>query len=302
MKLSSQRIGEIMIIGQSILFGLFPIVTHYATGFIPPILFASLSMLIASVVLLIFSLADGSFAKISSWKVFPSLVAITFFIVIIPAPLLFIGAKLTSSINTAILLKSELVFAILLSFILSQGFRLPKLVSGLMILAGALIILVDGSFEFQKGDLLILLASFFYPIGNSIVQKTFALISASGILFFRSFFGGITLFMMSIVFENSTPVVASVLQDHFWLLLLNGVFLWAISKMMVYEGLRRLDLVKATSLMMTETAFSLIYAMVFLSEIPTIYQLLGFVVVMIGVYFSTKPEYVKKALQQATGG
>jgi len=53
-KLSNERIGELLVGGETVLYALFPILIAYTTKLMPPILFAALSTLTAAAALLVY--------------------------------------------------------------------------------------------------------------------------------------------------------------------------------------------------------------------------------------------------------
>jgi len=55
-----------------------------------------------------------------------------------------------------------------------------------------------------------------------------------------------------------------------------------------YEGLKDLALSKAVSIMLGYPIFSMIFAMVFLHEIPTVYQVLGMSITIGGLFILVK--------------
>ena len=70
--------------------------------------------------------------------------------------------------------------------------------------------------------------------------------------------------------------------------MVNGVVIYYISKIIWYEGLKRMDINKAIALAMTAPGFSLFFAFIFLKETPTIYHFTGLIILSIGVYFTTR--------------
>ena len=164
------------------------------------------------------------------------------------------------------------------------------MVGALIVLAGTAFIVYNGKAGINSGDLLIIAGTFFYPIGNIFAKKALEIAPPSAILFIRSFLGGIVLISLSLAFEDQTDVLGKI--STYWpLILINGIFIYHISKILWYEGIKRIDISKAIPISVGGyPAFGLIFAILFLKEIPTIYQLVGFFVVLAGIFVLMKKD------------
>ena len=156
-----------------------------------------------------------------------------------------------------------------------------------MVVIGAVAILYNGTLHINGGDLLIIAGTFFFPIGNIYAKKALKLTTPAVILFVRSFLGGMILVFISLLFENYQASFPGYFMDNFKFILLNGALIYGLSRLFFYEGLKRLDISKATSLAMSYPAFSLFYSYIFLKEIPTSYQWIGFIIIFFGIIILT---------------
>ena len=127
----------------------------------------------------------------------------------------------------------------------------------------------------------------FFPIVCIYGIKALKLTTPAVILFVRSILGGTILILISLLFENYQVSFSRYVVDNFKFILLNGVFICGLSRLLWYEGLKRLDISKATSLAMSYPAFSLFYSYIFLKEIPTIFQWIGFMIIFCGIFILT---------------
>jgi drug/metabolite transporter (DMT)-like permease len=73
-------------------------------------------------------------------------------------------------------------------------------------------------------------------------------------------------------------------------ILLVGVLGFAISLYLYLHGIRRIGVVKASSLLSLSAVFGLFFAMVLLHEHIGIYQLIAVIIMVTGVYFMYKNE------------
>lgn len=284
-QISGEKTGEIMILGETLLYSIFPAIIVYSTKIFPPILFAGLSTLTASITLFIFLLLKKDLKSLKNKDTIKYSLWITLFIIIIPSVLIFTGSSKTSGINTTILLQSEILFTFLIFGLFAiEKITLKKTIVALMILSGTIFIVYNGSANINIGDLMIIAGTAFYPIGNIFAKKALKVASPSAILFIRSFAGGVVLVVLSLLFENQTGVLSKI--SNYWpLILFNGVMVYHLSKLLWYEGIKRIDVSKAISISIGGyPAFSLLFAVIFLKEIPTTYQLIGFGVVVMGIF------------------
>lgn len=283
-----ELVGETFIF-TSILFGaLEPIAINYSVKLMPPILFAGLYIFLCSILFFIYVLATKTFHEIFNKKAFKYTLGVTAFIVIIPSILFFSGSKMTSGINTALLLQTEILFTLLIcGAFYKEKITAKKIISSLLILSGAILILYNGSLNLNTGGLLIIAATIFYPFGNMCAKEALKLSPLAPILFLRSFLGGITMLIISLIFEDSTTQVLPGIKTIFFSVIILSILLIVVSKIFWYKGLKNMEIGKAIGISTASPALSLIFAIIFLNEIPTIYQIAGLLVIIIGVYFLT---------------
>lgn len=282
-----EKLGEILILIEMLLFSIFPVLMNQTTKLMPPLLFAAVTTLLASFFFFLHLLYKKNLKEIFHKKALKYCIGVTFFIVIIPSILIFKGTKLTSSINTAILLQMEILFALpICAILLKEKITKVRLISNLIITFGAILVLFNGNLQLNIGDLLIVAGTMIYPFGNILAKKALVMVSPITLLFIRSFVGGLVLLLISLIFEKSFSQILPSIQANFWAILASGILVMSISKVLWYEGLKRLDLTKATALAMSYPAVSLIIAIVFVGEKATIYQISGLAVMMVGIYLS----------------
>ena len=152
---------------------------------------------------------------------------------------------------------------------------------------GAACVLFQGVFTPNPGDIIILLATAVPPFGNYYAQKARKYVSSIHIMFIRSVITGFVFFLLAWIFEGVPSF--SVIQLSFPLLLINGILLCGVAKVLWIEGIHRLAITKAISLASTTPAWTLFFAYLFLHEIPTVWQLVGIVPLISGVWLLTRP-------------
>lgn len=280
---SQERAGEIIVLVFSLFSGILPVIVHYGVGFLPPIFYASISLLVGALVMLVVLFLSGRGHELKIKEAWLPILLVAFFIYVFPSILFYKGAAQTSGINTGILLTAEVFFALLFSRMWGEKMTGAKIFGGAAMILGTFLVLYNGHFEFRAGEFMIILASAFYPIGTYYGKKVLHKISPVTLVFGRAFLGGLILLPLSLAFEpiGNTP---EFLKEFWWLFLINGALIAGLSKLLWYEGLKRLDIGKATILVMTYPAWSMILSTIFLKEIPTLYQFGGLLVIFAGVY------------------
>lgn len=285
----NERIGELFILAETVLFGLFPIIAGHATRLMPPVLFAGVCTIVAAICLFFYMLVTGQLKNLINKKAFLYILGVTAFVVIIPSIFIFIGTSKTSSVNTAILLQTELLFTFLIyGFFGIEKINLQKIIGAAITLIGATVVLFNGVIGFKLGDILIIAGTLFYPIGNIFAKKALEVSTPARILFIRNIIGGFFLIGISIYFENYNSSINTYVLNNLRDIALAGILIFFISKVLWYEGMRRIDVSKALSIAISAPAFSLVYAAIFLKELPTIYQMMGLFVVMAGLLILTQ--------------
>ena len=288
-KKENQAVFLVMV--GNILWSFYPILANHFGQKIPSIFFAACTMLVASFFCFIYLMLRGGFEHVFGKNIRFDLWMVTLLIIVIPSILFFIGAKGSSGVNATFLLLFELIFYTDFTHFIGERNTYVKLLGAGGILLGAGLILYNGTLAVNRFDLLIILSTLTYPFGNFFGKRLLFKLTPENILFFRTFFGGMVLLIISFLLERSLNI-PYLFQSFWWLFLVNGVFVAFLSKIFWYHALKSLDISKAISLAMTFPIFSLFFLMVFFKETLSIYQFMCIVVMMIGVYFTVKRKSV----------
>ena len=183
-KLSQERMGEMFIGGEMILYAAFPIILVHSTKLMPPILFAGLSMTVATLVMFFYFVFKGKISTLFNKKAFKYILGVTLFVVIIPSLFIYTGSSQTSGVNTAILLQTEIFFTLLIVGLLTkEKISLSRAIASVLIGIGAMYVLYNGTLKLNLGGLLIVAGTMWYPVGNIYAKKALKLTSSSSILF-----------------------------------------------------------------------------------------------------------------------
>ena len=279
-----ERKAEACILGAAVIEGGFPIIINQAVRVFPALAFAGISAAVGSLMhLILLLLRRVPFPKAPK-KIWMYLVGIALCNSVFALLFIFLGTRYTSGINTALLMQSEMLFSFLIFTLIFGEKALPKQYLGAAgVFFGTIIVLYNGSFTLNRGDLLIILGTAFYPFGNQLAKTVLPHFPSSFILMVRHLAGAVSFILLSVLFEDLSMQIFSIAREYWWLIALYGIVVLVGSKLLWYTGLRVLTATKAVSIVLAYPVFSLVFAAIFLGEIPTVYQLLGFGVTLTGL-------------------
>lgn len=275
-------IGALYGFGQAALWGIFPVFVQREVQDMPPLTFAALSILLGTVPALVWLIQSRRWHEYKNPHIYIPLCIVALCSAVLPYGILFLGASMTSGVNTSMLLLTEVIFLMIFSHTIGEKTTWLKLLGAAGVFAGAVVMMYQGNMRFSIGDLLIIVSTIPYFFGNFYGKKLLTVISPQTIMVFRFFFGGIILFGIARIFEGEVAIT-SLVQAHFGSLLINGVILIGIGKILWYESFKRLDISKAVLISMTFPLFSILMLLLF-GEIISMQQWIGISVMIVGVF------------------
>lgn len=287
MNISETRKGELYILGQSIIWAFFPIVTIISFREVPPLFSLAISSVFLVLMFGIILGLRGKFKELSTPGVWKYLPLITIFITFLYYGLYFTGLKFTTPGNAGIIALMEIFFSYLYFNVWrKEFFSASHTIGAVLMLVGALIILYPKhSLGLMKGDYIIFLATIFPPIGNYYQQKLRKIVSGETIVFLRSLAAVPIFFAMAYLLKATAPLAS--VQKTLWILAINGILILGVSKFMWMEGIHRISVTKANALSSIAPLFTLLFAALLLHQSPTIWQLGSFVPIAAGLYLLT---------------
>lgn len=284
--------GEIMMFFQNTMWALFPIFVVLTVSKVTPIFAAAISTLFAALFFAVLITIKREWHEIKVKKS-PQRYPYFNFTHWDSYVLLFIGIEQTSAGNAGIILLMEVFFTmIILGFWKKEKQTIKTIGGGVLMVIGAILVMFKGGFTLNQGDLIILLATTIPPIGNYYAQRARKLVGANMIMFVRSFIAG--LFILGLAFLLEQPPSLIDIQQSLLNLFITGFIILGLSKIFWIEAIHRITITKAISLTAYAPAFTLIFAYFILGDVPTIWQILGFLPMLAGVYLITEIRKFKK--------
>ena len=257
-------------------------ITILSYDLLPPLISFGWSTLLAALFFGAVLTFKHRWGEIKDWSSLKDILWATLFLGILYYGLVFFGLRHTSAGNASLIAATEMCFSFIFFHIWRRDFISPKHILGaVFMLIGVFIVLYPNTTKLHLGDLLILTATMIAPFGNYYQQKARERVSSEMILFIRS--------------AVSTPIVlisASLLKEGFSipdlkssavLILINGLLLMGFSKILWVEGIHRISVTKSNALASIAPPLTLLFAWLILHNIPTRFQLLSVVPILLGM-------------------
>ena len=295
MRLSKTQTGELYLYSEALLWSLFPIVTIFSYNSISPLYSAAFSTFAAALFFAVVLTAQKRWKELFVTAAWKYILALTAIIGIAFYSLVFIGIQKTTAGNAGIIFLMEIFFSMVILRLWKKEFLSRYHLIGAVLMAlGAFLVLFHGSLNINQGDLIILIATALPPIGNYFIQEARKKVSSTYIMFIRSLISGFFMLGMAYFIETE-PSVADI-RTSLLFIAVNGFLLLGLSKIFWIEAIHRIPITKAISLASIAPFFTLFFAYLFLSEIPTPWQISGLIPIMLGTWILTDFKTARKAM------
>lgn len=287
MKISKERTGELFIIFEALLWGLFPVMTVLSQNKLPSLISLGFSTLFSSIFFGAIITYKNKWQELKNISALQDILIATALLGILYYLLFFFGLRFTSPGNASIIALSEIFFSYVYFHVWKKD-DLPSqhIIGAILMIIGVIIIFYPNLHSFQIGDLLILAASFIAPFGNFYQKRARTKVSSESILFIRSFLSAVVVLFLAFIFHNS--FFTKNFNSSLLFLLINGVLVLGLSKVFWIEGIHRISIMKANALGSIAPLVALFFSFILLQKIPTMYQLISFIPMFFGILFLSK--------------
>lgn len=202
----------------------------------------------------------------------------------------FVGLSQIPVINAVIIGHMQPIFIIAFGFFLLKTDALTKfdyLGISLLIISGLFVTTrtIENLFALRFGtigDLIVLSATIAWATSAIVMKKYLTMMDAGVITFYRFFFP--SLFFAAYLGFVSSLFIANIYQVYIGVIIGIGTILY-------YEGLKRLKAAQVSGLELSTPFFAAILAYLFLSEFMTVMQIVGILLLIVGIYFISKKEH-----------
>jgi len=251
MKHKEEKRGEFFLLLCLLIQSFFPLFANQGAQLFSPLLYLTYMIAISLPFLLVINLVRGDFLQLFKKEVFLQLMGVSIFVILLPSLLIFWATKDSSGINTALLTQSEVIYATILCAFLGERITRSRLFGVLFILLGNIFILYQGSLDLNRADLILFLAPAFYPLGNVLAKKALQKVSWSTVLLFRAFMGEVLLLLICLSLGENFRLPP---RELWFSLDFMGFGVCVLAKIFWYLGLQRMEVGKATAIIMTYPA------------------------------------------------
>jgi len=273
-KMTKEREGELFAFLLSILESWFPILTIWAIAYVGAIHTYAYSVAVAILFFLVLSWRHGTLGKLLDREARRDLLLTSFFITLLFL-CIYIGLRYTTAGNMSLIIFLQLFFAYLYFNVLG-GEKMDALhtLGAFSMGIGAMIILFPEEFGgLNLGDALILLAAAIAPIANYYQQRARRHVPSETVLLFRYLFALPLLLFFAHLFEPD-PDLGKILSALPWIFA-SGLLVMSLAKILWVEALHRISITKLSAMTALIPLFTLLFAYLFLHEVPTLRQLAG---------------------------
>ncbi len=285
--MTTQREGELYMLGLALLEAWFPILSIVAIGHIGALHTYAFSLLASILFFVIVMIRKNLFVELRNPHAYKDLLLTSFWITTLFV-FVFLGMQYTSAGNMSVIIFMQVLFSYLYFNVFGDE-KLDKVhtLGAIMMVIGAVIIMIPKELVLNRGDILIMIAAAIAPIANFYSKRTRKHCSSETILGFRTVVALPVIGLFAWVFE---PAVSyhDITQALPYVTLI-GFLIFGLSKIFWMEALHRIDITKLSAMLAIIPMITIFFAYLYLGEVPTFRQLSGVVPVLLGGYLLTKP-------------
>ena len=203
------------------------------------------------------------------------------------APIVFfLGLKMSTAADTALLANGETVFSILFALLIfRERLRPIGYIAVTLILVGLFLVTTNldfnsSIFSLNLGNVLIILSTIIWGFDNNICKIIARQIHVSRLIQLKALIGGSIL--LGTVLISGIPF--NIQSEQILPIILIGVFGFAISLYLYLHSIKRIGVIKASSLLSLSAVFGLAFALIFLNELISITQVIAISVMIFGIH------------------
>lgn len=288
-----KRTGFLFALADMVTYGLLPVFSRYFAVMINPLLFGGLSMIVGAMPLLIVMARVGTLKFLYKGKHLVKLIGFVS-LTSLGSIFFFLGAKLTTGINTGLLTQIEPLYALVLAVLIMKEKTTVKQVLALTIMVvGAIVLSYRGIDSINIGDILIVTAPLLFQVSHLIAKQINNITNETNLIpTARLLYGGLILTSISLFIQPSAileilslQIIGSII---FFGLIFRTLDLW-----LWYQAIHRISPAKASALIPLAGLISFLGSLVILREQPTLYHYLGLILILGGITWYSHLQYLK---------
>ena len=287
--MDSKKIGVLAILGAALMWALEPIFAKLAyrtADFFQT--FTIRTAVIAVIAVIYIIITNKSNFKVSK-KQFPKLVYLAIIGTIIADLLYYFAFKSVAVVNAVLVGHLQPIFIVLIGFFILKEDKLNKfdyvgiivmIIAALLVTTKTIPNLISLKFG-TTGNFLVLLATIGWATTTIVARKYLKGLNTGIITFYREFIA--LIFLVAYLIYSASLSISNFYQ------ILVGIIV-GIGTILYYEGLNRIKAAQVSALELTSPFFAAFLGFAILSEAVTFMQILGILLLCLGVYLLSKKE------------
>ncbi len=274
-----------MAVANTIIGATQPVLTRYAAMRVDPILFCAAVTSIAAMCALPILYQRGELRRLFQRRYLPWLFAMSMTGTVLTSLTLIYGMEHIDAIATVILLETEPVYSLVLSVIVVGERPSPRqLMATGVILAGiGSVFWADNAFSPMFAAMLIVLTPLFWQTSHVLGLRVMPPLTPVSVAGARFIFAA-CLFIPMFLFRSGASI-SQFRDPHLLVVIIAiGFFVYFLSALTWYGAISRLSLSWTTALVVPGVPLiSMLFAMAFLGEHPTVHEVVGVLIAIGGV-------------------
>ncbi len=207
----------------------------------------------------------------------------------LPMTVFMIALNFTTPTNAAILNQFEIVYSILLAWLLLKERPTLKQIGGsLLVISGVTLLLWQAGFSVQlKGDLMIIGCLWMFQLSHIFAKKLPAEMDPQLIAAARALFALPALFLLIIYIVCTQGIIFIPVPTLWWTLIFSAVINYFLGNTFWYYAIRNMDLGKASAIILSYPVMTFVLSALFGLDKITIFKVLGLMLALLGAYIVT---------------
>jgi drug/metabolite transporter (DMT)-like permease len=198
----------------------------------------------------------------------------------------FLGLKMSSAADTALLANGETVFSILFALLIfRERLRPIGYIAVTLILVGVFLVTTNldfnsSIFKLNIGNVFVIASTIIWGLDNNICKLIVRRVDVSKLIQLKALIGGSILVGTVIILG----IPFNIQREQLLPVVFLGVFGFAISLYLYLHSIKRIGVVKASSLLSLSAVFGLVFAIIFLNELISINQIIAISIMICGIH------------------
>jgi len=288
--MNQNKKGLLLALVMAVISGVVVFISKFGVSVVNPYIFTALKNIVVAMVVVSWLLMMKDWRilkelKKSQWII---LSAIGLIGGSIPFLLYFKGLSLTIPVRAAFIHKSMFIYVSFLAAIfLKEKINRKLLAGGLLLFLGNLLLLKSFPYQIGWGDLLILTATLFWAVENTMSKHLIKSLPPRIVIWGRMFFGSILIVLFLLITGQANLMLALDVRQIGWTMITSTFLFVALAAW--YTSLKYIKVSIAATVLLLASPITTLLSLIFLGEVLMTAQIIGMLLiiltVVLGCYF-----------------